>query len=135
MELGKVGGTTVRRHDAAVTAIVGLAHRGVHAYLGGNAADDEIFNSAIEENGLQVSGKEGTFTRLINNWLARFGIEFGNQVVAGFATNKDTSHWARITDARTGRTAFDFGLGCITHVGTMPFTGVNHQHALTAGSA
>ena len=38
MELGKVRGAAVAGHDAAVAAVVGLAHRRVHADLGRDAA-------------------------------------------------------------------------------------------------
>ena len=47
VELREIGGAAVGEHDAAVAAIVGLAHRGVDADLGGDAADDQRLDAAI----------------------------------------------------------------------------------------
>ena len=38
VELREIGGAAVAEHDAAVAAVVGLAHGGVDAHLGGDAA-------------------------------------------------------------------------------------------------
>jgi hypothetical protein len=47
VELREVGGAAVAGDDAAVAAVVGLAHRRVDADLGGDAADDEVLDAAF----------------------------------------------------------------------------------------
>src|SRR6185312_14031741 len=56
VKLGEVRAAGVGGDDAAITAIVGLAHSGVDADLGGHAADEQVLYSAVGQDRLQVGG-------------------------------------------------------------------------------
>ena len=71
VELGKVGRAAVARHDAAVAAIVGLAHGRVHADLGRDAAHDQRVDAAVAQELVQVGREERALARLVDDGLAR----------------------------------------------------------------
>ena len=70
LELGEVGGDAVLEHQAVVAAVVGLAHRGVDADLGGDAADDELCDAAAAQDGVEVGGVERALAGLVDDRLA-----------------------------------------------------------------
>src|ERR1700744_5458023 len=47
VEFREIRRAAIRQHDAAEAAIVGLAHRGVDADLGGHAADEQRVDAAV----------------------------------------------------------------------------------------
>ena len=71
VKLGKVRGAAVAGHDAAIAAIVGLAHGRVHADLGGDAADDQRLDAAVVQERVQVGREERALARLVDDRLAR----------------------------------------------------------------
>ena len=101
LELRKVRADAVLRHQAVVAAVVGLAHGGVDADLGGDAGHDELRDAAILENGVQIGGEEGALARLVDHRLARQRVQLGDDVVSGLAAHEDASHRARVADARS----------------------------------
>ena len=70
LELGEIGADAVLRHEAVVAAVVGFAHGGVHADLGGHAGDDELRDAAVLQDGVQVGGEERALARLVDHRLA-----------------------------------------------------------------
>src|SRR5665213_2698960 len=52
------GGTTVFQQDAFVSAIVGLAHRRVNANVRGDSSQNNVRDSLLAKNQVEVSGAE-----------------------------------------------------------------------------
>ena len=75
MELREVGGAAIGEHDAAVAAVVGLAHRGVDADLGGDAAHQQGLDAVIAEEPIEVGVVEGALAGLVDHDLAVGRIE------------------------------------------------------------
>src|SRR5216683_6757420 len=98
LEFEEVGTHAILGHEAVVAAVVGLADRGVDAHFGGDAGDHELGDAAILQDRMQVGGVEGTLAGLVDDRLARRGIELGNDVVAGLAAHQDAAHGAAVAD-------------------------------------
>ncbi len=63
--------TAVAQHQTFKAAIVGFAQCGMHANVGGDAADDQIADTATVQNQLKVGGVKGAFAGFINNHFIR----------------------------------------------------------------
>src|SRR5882757_4592675 len=48
----------ILQHHAFEAAVVGFAHGGVHAHIGGDAGEHDVFDAALIEDQLQVGGAE-----------------------------------------------------------------------------
>ena len=89
LELGEVRADAVGQHDAFVAAVVRLAHRRVHAHLGGDAADDQRLDAAVVQDEVEVGGEERALAGLVDHDLARLRRELGHDVVAVLAAHQD----------------------------------------------
>src|SRR5690349_2347055 len=135
VKLGEVRRAAVARHDAAVAAIVGLAHRRVHAHLRGDAAHDQALDAAVLQDGAEIGGVEGALAWLVDHGLALDRVELGDDVVARFAADQDAAHGARRADAHAGRAALDLGAWGVAQVRAVALARVDHQNALLARRA
>src|SRR5882672_5030011 len=84
VEFGKIGGAAIGQHDAAIAAVIGLAHGGVDADLGGHAAYQEILDAVFPQDIVEFGGVERALAGLVDDDLAVERIQRGNDVVAGF---------------------------------------------------
>src|SRR4029453_7252432 len=98
LKLWEIGPHAILRDKAVIASIIGFSDSGVDTDLGGHSGDDELLDGSVLENRMLVSGKEGTFSRLINHGFGRQRIEFWNDVVAGFAAHQDAAHGTNIPD-------------------------------------
>ena len=73
LEIREIGADTVRGDEAVESAVVGLAHSGVHSDLSGQAGDDELGNAEVLQNGVEIGGEECALARLVDHRLAREG--------------------------------------------------------------
>ena len=135
MELREIGRAAVGQDDAAVTAVVSLAHGGVDADLGGDAGDDQILDAAIPQRQLQVGLEECALAGLIDHRLAFDRIKLWDDVVAGLAAHQDAAHRSGVADAQRRRAALDLGRRCIRQIRAVALARVDHQHAGRARSA
>src|SRR5260221_38097 len=55
VKLGDIRAATVAGHDAAVAAIIGFAHGGMHTNFGRHAAHDQILDAAVLQYRMQIS--------------------------------------------------------------------------------
>src|SRR5258705_13441727 len=81
MKFREIGTDAILRHETVVTAVVGFADGGVHADFRGDTGDDELFDAAILQDGVQVGGPERTLARFINHRLAENRVKLGNDVM------------------------------------------------------
>ena len=70
VEFGEVGASAVLQHETVEAAIVGLAHRGVDADLGCDAANQKLSDAAAAQHGFQIGGVERAFAGLVHDRLA-----------------------------------------------------------------
>jgi hypothetical protein len=133
VKLREVGCAAVGQHHAAIAAIVGLAHRGVDADLGSDAAHQQIFDAVLLQHVAEFGGVERALARFVDHHLIVERVEFGNDVVAGLAANENAPHRAGIADPQGRRAALDLGRRRIRQIGQMTLAGVHDQHADVAG--
>ncbi len=134
VEFREIGRAAVGQHDAAIAAVIGLAHGGVDAHFGGDAAHQQILDAVFLQDVGKLGGVERALARLVDHDLAVERIELGNDVMAGFAADQDPPHRSGIADAQARRAAFDFGRRRVGQIGQMAFAGVHDQHAGIARS-
>jgi hypothetical protein len=74
--------------QAFEAAVVRLAHRGVDADVGGDAGQDQVVDAARAQDQLEVGGAERPLAGLVDDDLARFGVELGDDVPARLAPDR-----------------------------------------------
>ena len=129
MELREVGGAAVGEHDAPIAAIVRLAHCGVDADFGGDAADQQMLDAEIAQQRVEISAVKRALARLVDHRLAGQRTELGNDVVARLAADQYAAHRAGRADAHRGMPALDLGFGRVGKIGAVALAGVDHQQA------
>ena len=130
MEFREVGRAAVRNHDAAIAAVVGLAHRGVDADFRGDAAHQEVLDAVLLQDIVELGGVECALARLVDHDLAGARIQRGNDVVAGLAADQDAAHRAGIADAQGWRTARDLRRRRVGEVRQMSLAGMDDEDAV-----
>ena len=128
MELREVGSAAVGEHDAAIAAVVRLAHRGVDADFGGDAADQQVLDAEVAQQRVKVGRVERALAGLVDDRLAFERIELGDNVVARLAADQDAAHRPGRADAHRGMPAFDLGFRGVGKIGAMSLAGVDDQH-------
>lgn len=126
-EFGEVAFSGVLHQQAFVAAIVGFAHGGLHADFGGDAADDEMRDFHTTENAVEIGAVEGAFAGLGKNNFAGSGLQFGDEIVAGFAQNQNAAHGATIADGEFTAAAREFGRRAVGEIGTVSFLCVDDR--------
>jgi hypothetical protein len=76
-------------------AVVGLAHRGVDADVGGDAGQHDVLDAAQPQHQFEVGGAERALAGLVDDGLARQRRQIGDDVPARLAAHQDAA-------ARTG---------------------------------
>ena len=67
------GAAAILQQQAFEAAVVGLAHGGVDADVGGDAGEDDVLDAALVEDQLEVGGAERALAGLVDDRLARSG--------------------------------------------------------------
>src|ERR1700757_5192116 len=75
VEFREVRGAAIRQYDAAEAAIIGLAHSGVHADFGCDAAYQQRLDAAVAQHQLQVGLAKRALAGLVDHRLASDRIE------------------------------------------------------------
>src|SRR5580704_2646446 len=132
LELGEVGAHAILGDEAVVAAVVGLADRGVDAHFGGDAGDDELGDAAMLQDRMEVGGVESALAGLVDDRLARRGIELGNDVVAGLAAHQDAAHRSFVADRGLAAAAHLLGRRQVREVRPMALAGVHRQETSRA---
>jgi hypothetical protein len=95
----------VLEQQALVTAIVGLAHRGVDADVSGNAREHGMGDAARSEGEVQIGGIETALARLVEDELVGFGLELSPNIPSRFTSHQDAATRAWIARATAVSTA------------------------------
>ena len=127
MKLGKIGAAAIREHDAAIAAVIRLAHGGVHADLGGDTAHEQRLDAAGAQDGVEVGLVERAFAGFIDHRLAVDRGELGHNVVPRLAADQDAAHGSRRADAQRRVAALDLERRRVGKVGAMALAGVDHE--------
>ena len=99
LEFGEIRTDAIGYDQALVSAVVGLAGRGVHAHLGGDAGDEQLGDPRLGEDVLQLGGVERALARLVDDDLALDRGELVDDVVAVLAADQDAAVLAGVADA------------------------------------
>ncbi len=102
LECREVAFGAVLQQQAVVAAVVGLAHAGLHADLGGHAAEHQVGDAALLQQFVQAGGVERALAGLVDDDLAVDGGKRFDDLVAGFADHEDAAHGAFVADAQRG---------------------------------
>ena len=129
VEFRKIGCAAVGEHDAAVAAVVCLAHGGVDADFGGDAGDHQVLDGAIAQHRFEIGLVEGAFARLVDDRLARDRVKLRHDVVAGLAADQDAAHRSFIADALARSATLHLCRRSIRKIGTVTLACMDHQQA------
>src|SRR6185437_6464234 len=110
-----------------------FAHRGGDADFRGDAADDELLDAAALEDGVEIRRIESAFARLVDDRLARRGLELIDNVVPMLSAHEDAAHRARIADAGREPAPRLLARRQVGEIGAMALTGVDDQNARRPG--
>jgi len=81
-------------------AVVALAHRRVHADVGGDAGQHDVLDPFRAQDQFQIGGAERTLARLIDDDLARQRLQFVDDLPTGLAAHQDLAAGAGVADTR-----------------------------------
>ncbi len=95
------GAAAVLQQQAFEAAVVGLAHGGVHADVGGDAGEHDVLDAARAQDQFEVGGAERALARLVDDRLAGLRRELRDDVPARLAAHQDAP--ARARDRRCRR--------------------------------
>src|SRR4029079_18668792 len=99
----------------------------VDADLGRDAADDQVLDPAVGEDGVQVGGEERALARLVAYRLVVLRRERRDQVVALLAADQDAPHRSGVADAHAGRATFDLRGRRVGQGGPVALARVGHS--------
>src|SRR4029079_13013091 len=69
--IAEIGGAgAILQQKAFETAIIGLTHGRVHAYVGGDSGQHDVVDAALRQDQLEVGGTERALARLVDDRLA-----------------------------------------------------------------
>ena len=93
------GAAAVGQQQALEAAVVGLAHGGVHADVGGDAGEHEVADAARAQDQVEVGGVERALARLVDDGSPGARRELGDDLPARLAPDQDAAARPRIADA------------------------------------
>ena len=127
------GAAAILEQQALEAAIVGFAHRGVDADVGGDAGEHEVRDAALAQDQLEIGGAERALAGLVDDRLAGGRSELGDDVPARLAAHQDAAARPGIADAGADPArAPAFVGGQIGEIGAMALAGVDDVEALAA---
>ena len=123
----------VLQQQAFEAAVVGLAHGGVDADVGGDAGEHDVVDAAQAQHQLEIGGAERALAGLVDDRLLRQRRELRDDVPARLAAHQDAAARARIADAGAdaARAPALVG-GQVGEIGPMAFARVDDVEALGA---
>ncbi len=114
-------------------AIIGLAHGGVHAHIGGDAGEHDVVDAAQPQQQFEIGGAERALAGLVDDRLALARRELGDDLPARLAAHQDAAARTGIADAGADLArAPTLVRRQIGEIGAMAFAGVENVKALAA---
>src|ERR1700751_3566630 len=86
LELRKVRSHAVCGDQTVVTAIVGFADGGVNTDFGGHTSDDELMDTEVLKNRMQIGGEKCPFAGIVNHRFRQQWVEFRNNIMSRLAS-------------------------------------------------
>src|SRR4029079_4762152 len=128
--------STIGEHQTLIAAIVGIAHRGVNANVGGDSTKHDVLNSAPAKKKIQICRIEGSFSRLVDNRFAFERRQFRYDFPAWLTTNENLSARPLVADTGTDALAApSFVCRQVRQIRTMALTRVHDMKSFRAGLA
>ena len=81
------------------TAVVGLAHGGVNANVGGDPGQHDVIDPAQAQHELEIGCAERAFARLVDDRFALMRCKVGDDLPTGLAAHQNAAARPRIADA------------------------------------
>ncbi len=129
--VGRAG--AVRQDQALVPAIVGLAHRRVHADIGRDAGKDDVVDALEPQQHVEVGGAERALAGLVDDRFAWQRRQFGDDVPAALTADEHSPARPRVADAGADALASPPLVGGqVAQVGAVALARVHHVEAVTA---
>jgi hypothetical protein len=130
LELGEVALGRVFDQQALVAAIVGFAHRRLHADFRRDAGQQEMRDALRPEQVVELGGVEGTLARLDDDRFARAWGKLRHDVVAGLTVDQDAAHRARIPDPQRRPASLALGRRAVGEIGAVAFARVDDANTV-----
>ena len=131
LDLGRAA--AVREQQALVAAVVGVAHRRVHADVGGDAGEDDVADALRPQHEFEVGGEERALARLVDDGLARLRLQFRDDLPARLAAHEDAAARTLVADAGADPLRAPALVGRqVGEVGLVALAGVDDRVALGA---
>ena len=126
-------GTAILDQHAFEAAVVGFAHGGMDADVGGDPGQHDVLDAAQPQHQFEVGGAERSLAGLVDDGLTRQRRQIRNDLPAGLAAHQHAAARAGIADpgADLARTPLLVG-GQVGEVGAVSFAGVDDVKALRA---
>src|SRR5271154_3252333 len=120
----------IRQQQAFKAAIVGLAHRGVHAHVGGDAGEHQVANPGAAQDQLEIGGEESTLAGLVDDGLAGERCEVRYDLPSRLAAHQYSPAGSGVADSGADSAAAPLLVRRqIGEVGAMAFSGMHHVTA------
>ena len=127
VELWKVRGNAVGRHQAFESAIVRFAHRGMDTNLGGHTGDNQLPNATLFQDRAKIRREESSLAGFVDDDFAWYRSEFRYDGMPWFTSHQNSPHGPDVSDANTGLPAHFFRGRKISQIGTMPLASMNNR--------
>ncbi len=116
----------VGEQQALVATVVGLAHRRVHAHIGGDSGEDDVRDPTVAQHEVEVGRVEGALAGLVDDDLTFDRRDLRHDLPPGLAAHQDAPARTAITDARSDALRPpELVLGTIRQIGSMALASVD----------
>src|SRR5580704_4499939 len=114
--------TAIFEQQTLETAIIGFTHGRMHADIGGDAGEHQIFDPAQAQQQLEIGSTEGALAGLVDHRLAVARREIRNDVPPRLAANENAAAGALVADAGADAARAPAFVGWkIGEIGAVPF--------------
>lgn len=130
LKAGVVALSRILDKQAFIAAVIGLADRGLHTDLRGDAGHDQMGRTDPIKIRLQTGVVERPLARLLHDDLTLSRRQFGHDVAARLATDQQPPHGALVTDLERLAPAPELRRWAIRQIQLVALLGVHDRHAM-----
>ena len=127
LELGEIALGRILGEQALIAAVIGFAHAGLDADLGGDTCEDELAGAEALQLLREAGGVEGPLARLLDDDLVRKRRDLTDDGGARLAGDQHPPHRAAIADADRRIAALALRRMQVGKIGPVAFHRVDHR--------